>query len=101
LPTVLLEMLMAGLPVVATQIPGNEAIMTVAGLDTSYEVGDVTGLTAQLQRAVGSPVPAAAIEALRRAFTWEERARSILDLYSRAVTNASLSRLVASGSPKD
>ena len=101
LPTVLLEMLMAGLPVVCTRIPGNDAIMEVAGLDTSYEVGDVAGLSAQLLRAAGSAVPVAAIGALRRAFTWEERALSVLELYSHALARAAWLGLAASVPRRD
>jgi glycosyltransferase involved in cell wall biosynthesis len=93
LPTVLLETLMAGLPTVCTRIPGNEAIMNVAGLDTTCEVGDVAGLAAQILRAAGSAVPIAAIEAIRREFTWQERALSVLDLYARGLAGARRGRL--------
>ncbi len=98
LPTVLLEMLMAGLPVVCTRIPGNNAIMDVAGLDTTYDVGDVAELSAHLLRAAGSKVPAVAIEALRREFTWENRALSVRDLYARALAHATRPN-VALGAP--
>lgn len=85
LPTVLLEALMAGLPVVCSRIPGNLAIMTVAGIDTTYDVGDVPVLARLLAASPGAVVPADAVNRLRDAFTWESRAREILALYQKSL----------------
>lgn len=90
LPTVLLEMLIARLPVVCTRIPGNLAITDVAGVRTTYDVGDIAALADLLARAGAEPVADGAVAALRDAFTWEKRADDVLALYARA----------AGGSPK-
>jgi glycosyltransferase involved in cell wall biosynthesis len=84
LPTVLLEALIKNLPIVCTRIPGNLAITNVAGIDSSYEVGDVLELARLLASSVGRSVPPGAAEAVRRAFTWEHRAPEILALYQIA-----------------
>lgn len=84
LPTVLLEMLLSRLPVVCTRIPGNLAITQVAGIDATYEIGDVAALARLLAAAPGTTVPQAAADAVARSFTWEERAREVLACYLRA-----------------
>jgi len=81
LPTVLLEALIKDLPVVCTRIPGNLAITNVAGIDSTFEVGNVAELAKLLASSVGQSVPAGAGKALRRAFTWEHWAPEILTLY--------------------
>jgi glycosyltransferase involved in cell wall biosynthesis len=84
LPTVLLEMLISRLPVVCSRIPGNFAIMDVAGLTSTHAVGDVPELARQLAAAPASRVGDATVAALERAFTWERRAADILSLYTAA-----------------
>lgn len=85
LPTVLLEMLIGRLPVACSRIPGNMAIMDVAGGGQIFEVGDIDGLAQALAAAAATTVTDASVAAIRREFTWEERAVEILDLYRRAV----------------
>ena len=85
LPTVLLEMLIARLPVVCTRIPGNLAITDVAGVTTTYDVGDISALAALLAASPAEHVAEDSIAALRRTFTWEERADDIVALYGRAI----------------
>ncbi len=84
LPTVLLEMLISRLPVVCSRIPGNLAIMDVAGLDTTHDVGDVAALARQLAAASATAVSDATVAAVENAFTWERRAGEILTLYRAA-----------------
>lgn len=87
LPTVLLEMLLARLPIVCTRIPGNLAITGVAGVETTYDVGDIPALAGLLAVISGEIVADTSVEALRRAFTWEERVGDIVGLYTRATAN--------------
>jgi glycosyltransferase involved in cell wall biosynthesis len=84
LPTVLLEMLIAELPIACSRIPGNMAIASVAGVTTTFEVGDTAGMAAAIQNAASSTVSAGAIKALRDEFTWEKRAGDILAIYRAA-----------------
>jgi glycosyltransferase involved in cell wall biosynthesis len=81
LPTVLLEALLAGFPIVCTQIPGNLAITEVAGVTATYPVGDISALSGLLADARAIRVPDGAAEKLRRHFTWEYRADDIMNLY--------------------
>ena len=81
LPTVLLESLMAGMPIVCSRIPGNLAIASVAKIESTYDVGDVPALARLLAASVDVKVPVEAVEALRHAFTWECRVHEILALY--------------------
>lgn len=85
LPTVLLEMLLARLPVVASEIPGNLAILDAAGIDAHYPVGDIARLAALLASAPAMRIGNAQVAAIRAAFTWEERATEILALYTAAI----------------
>lgn len=81
LPTVLLEMLISGLPAAVSRIPGNLGIMNVAQLDWIFDVGDIEGLAKQVLRANGTAVPQTSRNALRREFTWEHRSQDILNMY--------------------
>lgn len=85
LPTVLLEMLIARVPVVCTRIPGNLAITSVAGVETTCEVGDVPALAKLLSEAGAQQIDDEAVARLKRAFTWEHRAGDILALYEKAL----------------
>jgi glycosyltransferase involved in cell wall biosynthesis len=85
LPTVLLEMLFARLPIVCTRIPGNLAITDIAGITTTYDVGDIPALAALLAAAGGDTVSDSAVANLRASFLWETRANDVLALYTAAV----------------
>jgi glycosyltransferase involved in cell wall biosynthesis len=85
LPTVLLEMLLAGLPVICTRIPGNLAITNIADIHTTYDVGDITALAELLSQTRRDTVSISAVANLKRTFFWEERARDILKLYESAI----------------
>ncbi len=84
LPTVLLEMLIARLPVVASDIPGNMAILNAAGLAWQYPLGDIAALAARLAASPALRVSDADVAAIKRAFTWEERAGEIMAIYTAA-----------------
>ncbi len=85
LPTVLLEMLIAKLPIACSRIPGNLAIATVAGVKAHFEVGDIASMAVALRDAATIPVSADAIAAIMKEFTWENRARDILNHYESAL----------------
>jgi glycosyltransferase involved in cell wall biosynthesis len=90
LPTVLLEALMAGMPVVCSKIPGNLAITSVANLDSTFAVGDVPELASLLSQSVNSEISSDTVGALRKAFTWEYRVNEIFELYRCAVSTGSV-----------
>ena len=85
LPTVLLEMLIARVPVVCTRIPGNLAIADVAGIKTTCAVGDVPALAKLLSEAGSQRIGDDAVARLKRAFTWEHRVADVLALYEKAL----------------
>jgi len=85
LPTVLLEMLIARLPVVASDIPGNMAILDAAGIKSFYPLGDIDALAEKLTATPSETVSEAQVAAIKRSFTWEERAAELLAIYRSAV----------------
>ncbi|VWX53328.1 glycosyltransferase family 4 protein [Novosphingobium sp. 9U] len=93
LPTVLLEMLIARVPIVCTRIPGNLAITSVAEVETTYDVGDISALAPLLAASRDVTVSDASVAALRHAFTWEERAEDMLALYKRAAAGGTAADL--------
>lgn len=81
MPTVLIEMLLLGCPVVASDIPGNRAILAEVGLHGAlYPLGDVAALAACIaaQRRPVAPDTAALV---RADFTWEGIRLRVCDLY--------------------
>lgn len=82
LPTVIIEMLILGVPVVASHIPGNLAVMKVAGLDTTYPTGDVGALAEAIKAAAGSKVPEPVKASITKAFSWESTAQRIAAVYA-------------------
>ncbi|MFC6840818.1 glycosyltransferase family 4 protein [Xanthomonas theicola] len=82
MPTVLIEMLLLGCAVVASDIPGNRTILAEVGLHAAlYPLGDVAALVAciavQRQR---RPAPQVAV-LVRAGFTWEGLRPRVLALY--------------------
>ena len=85
LPTVLLEMLAARVPLACSQIPGNLAIIDETGGGATFPVGDTAALAVAVRRAAALTVTDDNIAAMRTAFTWEARAAEIAGLYRRAL----------------
>ena len=81
MPTVLIEMILLGLPVVASDIPGNRAILDGLGLDSLFSVGDVTGMASVILRAVATPLAAEVVTRAAEHFTWEHVAPRVAALY--------------------
>lgn len=81
-PTVLIEMLLMGCNVVASDIPANRAILAAAGwTEGLYPLGDVEALAATVKDIAGRRMPSDVTERAREAFTWERRTSLILELY--------------------
>ncbi|WP_126174442.1 glycosyltransferase family 4 protein [Altericroceibacterium xinjiangense] len=90
LPTVLLEALMAGMPIVCSRIPGNLAIANVGKVESTFDVGDVATLAKLLAASLSASVSPAAVDSLRQAFTWEHRADELLELYRSTISERSV-----------
>ncbi|HLO77582.1 MAG TPA: glycosyltransferase [Magnetospirillum sp.] len=81
LPTVLLEALLAGVPMVHSDIAGCMAIADEVGWNGGYPLGDVAALAARLAGLAGGGVPAQVSARVRARFSWQGRGGEILDLY--------------------
>ena len=85
MPTTILEMLARGLPVVASEIPGNMSIMERLQNHATYPLGDVGALAESIATAAGQPLPASTQEGLQRYFDWGAIVPTLLARYRRAV----------------
>lgn len=82
MPTTIIEMLLLGCPVVASDIPGNRAILADVGLeDALYPLGDVARLAASIRLHSARELPAAIAARTRAGFTWEGVQARIAALY--------------------
>lgn len=81
MPTVLIEMLLLGVPIACSRIPGNLAITDVLGLDCTFETGDIIELRQIISRFAGSIVPQHIIDLTLDNFTWERTAGKVAALY--------------------
>lgn len=95
-PTVLIEMMLMGRPLVASNIAGNRAILSTTGGEAGlYPLGDIAELARTVRRVVNKlPVSEVAAAALAH-FTWERRAKEIAALYDGSVRDESRSRAAA------
>lgn len=84
MPTVLIEMILMGLPVVASDIPGNRAVLDLLELDVLFPVGDVLRMAEQINRAATRPLPDKVQRTVREHFTWESNTHRISALYDDA-----------------
>ncbi|MEA5125708.1 glycosyltransferase family 4 protein [Xanthomonas floridensis] len=86
MPTVLIEMLLHGCPVVASDIPGNRSILAQIGLQEAlHRLGDSAALAAcigvQRQQRIGQE----RIARVQADFTWEGLRAQVLALYDAQV----------------
>lgn len=81
MPTVLIEMLLLGVPIACSRIPGNLAITDVLGLDCTFETGDIIELRQIVSRFAGSVIPQHIIDLTVENFTWERTAGKVAALY--------------------
>lgn len=80
MPTVLIEMLLLGLPVVASDIPGNRAILDLLGLDVLFPVGNVPCMAERIT-AAAIPLSETVERTVRENFTWERNVHRVAALY--------------------
>lgn len=81
LPTVLLESLLAGVPMAISDIEGNRAIADVVGWPFRFPVGDGAALARCVADCVVSGVDPAVREAVLQQFSWQSRANEVAALY--------------------
>jgi glycosyltransferase involved in cell wall biosynthesis len=85
MPNAVLEAMASGLPVVATQIPGNEELVEDGRTGRLVPTEDRDALRAVLEEMIGDPetrqrMGTAARGAVEKKYTWEGVARAYLDL---------------------
>ncbi|MBB5886462.1 glycosyltransferase [Xanthomonas sp. LMG 8992] len=86
MPTVLIEMLLLGCPVLASDIPGNRAILQPLGLqDGLYPLGDVPALAARIASLRRQRVAPQVVASVRAGFTWEGIRPQVLALYDALI----------------
>ena len=82
MPTVLIEMILSGCPVVASDIPGNRAILAEVGLEGAlYPLADVAAMAARIAAHAQPSLSVEVRERTREAFTWERMGARIRALY--------------------
>ncbi len=81
MPTVVIEMLLMGLPVAASDIPGNRAILDLTGLSALFPVGDISRMAERIMAVAKKPVSDADVNVVRENFTWERTTHRIAALY--------------------
>jgi len=85
MPTVLIEMTLMGLPVVASDIPGNRAVLDLLGLDVLFPLGDVLRMAERIKQAAATPLSETVERTVRDNFTWECTAHRVAALYREPV----------------
>ncbi len=81
MPTVVLEALLAGVPIACSDIEGCRSITSAVGWDGVFPLGDIPSLSACLDRIARSRVPEAVREAVRAGFTWQRKAPQLAAVY--------------------
>lgn len=81
LPTVLLEALLAGVPMVHSDIEGCMAVAAEVRWDGAFPLGDVAALASRLSVLAGSAVPEAVHARVCARFSWQGRVGEIAALY--------------------
>ncbi|WP_223146870.1 glycosyltransferase family 4 protein [Methylomonas fluvii] len=81
MPTVLIEMLLLGLPVVASDIPGNRAILDLLGLEVLFPVGNVPCMAERIAAAAVTPLSETVGRTVQENFTWERNVHRVAALY--------------------
>ncbi|WP_414158943.1 glycosyltransferase [Pseudomonas sp. BNK-45] len=85
MPTVILEALLAGVPIVCSDIEGCRAITDAVGWNGVFALGDIPALGARAAQCAQSQVPASVVEAVRQGFTWQRKAAELVIFYQQAV----------------
>ena len=85
MPTVILEALLAGVPIVCSDIEGCRAITDAVGWNGVFALGDIPALGACAAQCAQSQVPASVVEAVRQGFTWQRKAAELVTFYQQAM----------------
>ena len=85
MPTTILEMLARGLPVVASEIPGNMSIMERLQNKATYPLGDIAALAQSIAMTAHQPLAENIQDDLRRYFDWGAIVATLLARYQQAV----------------
>lgn len=88
LPTVLMEALLRGCSVAASDIPGNRGVLDPLALDALFPVGDVDAMSRAIRRAAAQPLAPHAATRAEALFSWERNVERILRIYDEAVRGA-------------
>ncbi len=83
MPTVLIEMIMMGTPVVASEIPGNLSILDRVGLMSRFPVSDSQALALAVISASRARLSPLVMDIAWAEFSWESQAPKIVNLYRR------------------
>lgn len=89
LPTTVLESIVRGTPVVASDIPPHRHLLDIIGERSLFPVGDAAALARMAQLVWGRDVPEEARERIRRAFSWQTNGPRILEVYASVARRAS------------
>lgn len=87
MPTVVLESLLAGVPIACSDIEGNRAILDAVGWDAMFAMGDVPSLARCVHLTAQRQVPDQVREAVRDRFTWGGQAPRLAARYLELATS--------------
>ncbi|WP_437882694.1 glycosyltransferase family 4 protein [Pseudomonas sp. LRF_L74] len=88
MPTVVLEALLAGVPIACSDIEGNRAILHAVGWDAMYPVGEVPALAACAFDTAQRQVPQHVRDAVHAQFTWRGQAPRLTSLYAELTSHS-------------
>jgi glycosyltransferase involved in cell wall biosynthesis len=96
MPNVVLEAMASGLPVIASDVPGNRAVVFPEETGLLFPLDDETALGASVTRLIGDPSLAGTLgqggrSRAERDFSWLAAARSYLELLPSAPAKFSIS----------
>lgn len=87
MPTVVLEALLAGVPIACSNIDGNRAILQAVGWDALFALGNVPELAVSAHDTARRQVTPQVREAVRAGFTWGGQAPRLAALYTQLAKN--------------
>ncbi|MBD9415045.1 glycosyltransferase family 4 protein [Pseudomonas sp. PDM16] len=81
MPTVVLEALLARVPIACSDIEGCRSITREVGWNLTFPVGDVPALGSCLSHAARSNVSDEVVEAVKAGFTWQRKVQELIATY--------------------
>lgn len=88
MPTAMLEALLLGVPILASDIPGNRAVADPTGWTALHPLADVAALAEGIRSHAGRAVPPDVRAAVAGRFSWEARAPDIVGAYAEMIAQA-------------